>query len=615
LRLRCADGAYKWFTCSLANRIADPDVRGIVMRMHDIDAIRRSEEALRATESRISGILATADDAIVTSEEDGTVLQFNQAAERIFRLSAEQIIGHRYTDFLPQVGEYRLWANRSYEAARTGMPIEIRTMRADGEEFEARVSMSLTEVDGRIVRTAIVRDITNEKEAARALEQRGLYDELTGLASRKLLIDRIDEAVRRARRRGTLVGVLLLDLDRFKNLNDSLGHDRGDALLVEVAGRLRAGAGDTVARLGGDEFVVVCDEVRDIDEISDRASRIDEALRAPFVIDGEEVMFTASIGIAVWNGGNERADDLVRHADAAMYRAKDRGRGRIELFDEKMQTLVAARLDLESSLRRAIERDELVAYYQPIIAFTSGRPTHLEALVRWQRPDAQIVTPDQFIGIAEENGLIHAIGAWMLQRAALDCAQWQQLAPRVGVSVNVSPRQFDSPTIVETVADVLRTSGLAPELLALEITESVLLEDADEAVALLERLKELGVRIALDDFGTGYSSLTYLHRLPIDELKIDRSFVGVLEDETADLNLLQMMIQLGRAFDLNVVAEGIDTDRKLRRIQRLGCHLGQGFLFARPAPFEHVMQRFADTDVPRPSARWIIGDTGAVARP
>jgi diguanylate cyclase (GGDEF)-like protein/PAS domain S-box-containing protein len=617
LRLRHADGSYSWFKCTLANRVADPDVRGIVMRMHDIDAFRRSEEALRVTESRISGILATADDAIVTSEEDGTVLQFNKAAERIFRLSAEEIIGSRYTDFLPQAGEYRMWARKSYEAARTGVPIEIRTMRADGEEFEARVSMSMTEVDGRIVTTAIVRDITNEKEVARALEQRGLYDELTGLASRKLLIDRIDEAVRRARRRGTVVGVLLLDLDRFKNLNDSLGHDRGDALLVEVAARLRAGAGDgnTVARLSGDEFVVVCDEVRDIDEISDRASRVDEALRAPFVIDGEEVMFTASIGIAVWNGGNERADDLVRHADAAMYRAKDRGRGRIELFDEKMQTLVAARLDLESSLRRAIDRDELVAYYQPIVAFTSGRPTHLEALVRWQRPDSQLVAPDQFIGIAEETGLIHAIGAWMLQRAALDCAQWQQLAPGVGVSVNVSPRQFDSPTIVETVADVLRTSGLPPQLLALEITESVLVDDADEAVALLDQLKELGVRIALDDFGTGYSSLTYLHRLPIDELKIDRSFVGALEDESADLNLLQMMIQLGRAFDLNVVAEGIDTDRKLRRIQRLGCHLGQGFLFARPAPFDHVMQRFADSEVPRTTARWLPGEAGAVARP
>jgi EAL domain-containing protein (putative c-di-GMP-specific phosphodiesterase class I) len=276
-----------------------------------------------------------------------------------------------------------------------------------------------------------------------------------------------------------------------------------------------------------------------------------------------------------------------------MYRAKDRGRGRIELFDQRMQTLVAARLDLESSLRRAIERDELVAHYQPIVAFASGRPTHLEALVRWQRPGTELVPPDQFIGIAEETGLIHPIGEWMLQRAALDCARWQAIAPGVGVSVNVSPRQFDSPSVVEAVDAALRETGLAPELFGLEITESVLVEDADETIVLLEDLKRLGVRIALDDFGTGYSSLTYLHRLPIDELKIDRSFVAVLEDETSDLVLLQMMVQLGRAFDLKVVAEGIDTDRKLRRIQRLGCHFGQGYLFARPAPFEQVWNRFA----------------------
>jgi predicted signal transduction protein with EAL and GGDEF domain len=375
-------------------------------------------------------------------------------------------------------------------------------------------------------------------------------------------------------------------------------------LLVDVAERLWSGAGqgNTVARLGGDEFVVLCDEVHDIDEITDLAGRLDEALRAPFVLDADEVMLTASIGIAVWTGGDDPADELVRHADAAMYRAKDRGRGRIELFDERMQTLVSTRLDLESALRRAIDRDELVAYYQPIVAFASGRTAHMEALVRWKRPGEQLVPPDQFIAIAEETGLIHPIGEWMLRRAAHDCAEWQDVAPGVGVSVNVSPRQFDSHSVVDAVEGALRETGLAPELLGLEITESVLVDDADETIALLEELKSLGVRIALDDFGTGYSSLTYLHRLPIDELKIDRSFVAVLEEEGSDLVLLQIMVQLGRAFDLKVVAEGIDTDRKLRRIQQLGCHFGQGFLFARPAPFEQVMRRFRETSQPRPDA-------------
>ena len=604
LRLQQADGNFRWFQCTIANRIDDPEVRGLVMSMHDIDARRHSEDALRVSELRMRSIVETAADAIITTDDAGTILEFNRAAERIFRVSAADLIGSTYFDLLPQ-DDVNGWRVRSVrDSTQPDEPIEIVTSRADGEEFEARISVSSTTIDGRTLTTAIVRDVTKEKEAARALERRGLYDELTGLASRKLFIDRLDEALLRGTRRRTLVGVLLLDVDRFKHVNDSLGHDVGDALLVEVAERLRsaAGVGNTVARLGGDEFVVLCDEARDIDDITDHAGRVDEVLRAPFTLDGEELMLTASIGIAVWNGGDERADELVRHADSAMYRAKERGRGRIELFDERMQIFVSARLELESALRRAIDRDELVAHYQPIVAFASGRPTHLEALVRWHRPDVPLVPPDEFIGIAEETGLIHPIGEWMLQRAAQDCARWQAFAPGVGVSVNVSPRQFDSPNVVEVVARSLRESGLAPELLGLEITESVLVEDADETVALLDELKALGVRIALDDFGTGYSSLTYLHRLPIDELKIDRSFVAALEDENPDLVLLQMMVQLGRAFDLKVVAEGIDTDLKLRRIQRLGCHLGQGFLFARPAPYAQVVQRFRDTAAPSSGA-------------
>ncbi len=600
LRLLRANGDYRWFQCSVANRFDDPEIRGLVLSMHDIDARRRSEDALRMSELRMRSILETAADAIIASDDDGTILEFNQAAERIFGLSAAEVIGTPYVDLIPGSDETGMWVRKARGAVRTGVPMDIVTVRADGSEFEARIAVSRTTIDGRTITTAIVRDVSKEKETARALEQRGLYDELTGLANRKLLIDRLDESIRRAKRRRSVVGVLLLDLDRFKHVNDSLGHNVGDALLVEVAERLRAGSGDanSVARLGGDEFVVLCDEARDIDEISDRAGRLAASLRAPFVLGDEEVMLTASIGMAVWNGGTEHADELVRHADSAMYRAKDRGRDRIELFDERMQTFVSARLELESALRRAIDRDELVAHYQPIVAFASGRPTHLEALVRWKRPDVQLVPPDEFIGIAEETGLIHPIGEWMLQRSALDCARWQSVAPGVGVSVNVSPRQFDSPSIVEAVESVLQETKLSPELLGLEITESVLVDDAAETVTLLDQLKALGVRIALDDFGTGYSSLTYLQQLPIDELKIDRSFVAVLEDESSDLVLLQMMVQLGRAFDLKVVAEGIDTDRKLRRIQRLGCHFGQGYLFARPASFEQVMARFRETAAP-----------------
>ena len=278
---------------------------------------------------------------------------------------------------------------------------------------------------------------------------------------------------------------------------------------------------------------MLCDEARDIDDISDRAGRLDEVLRSPFVLGDDEVMLTASIGIAVWNGGDEHADELVRHADAAMYRAKDRGRGSHRALRRAHADVRRRRASTSS--RRCAARSTATSSSRTTSRSSRsrpGRPTHLEALVRWQRPDVQLVPPDEFIGIAEETGLIHPIGEWMLQRAAHDCARWQDVAPGVGVSVNVSPRQFDSPSVVEAVASALRETGLAPELLGLEITESVLVDDADETVVLLDELKALGVRIALDDFGTGYSSLTYLQQLPIDELKIDRSFVAVLEDES-----------------------------------------------------------------------------------
>jgi diguanylate cyclase (GGDEF)-like protein/PAS domain S-box-containing protein len=615
LRLRRADGGYHWFECSIVNRVDDPELGGILLAMHDIDARRRSEDALRRSELRMRSILESAADAIITMDEDGTILDFNRAAERMFKLVAADVVGTNYVDLLPATLEHAALARKYFGSTEFGVPMDLATTRSDGEEIETRISFSTTEIDGRSLITAILRDVTKENEAARALEQRGLYDELTGLATRKLLIDRLDEAIRRARRRGHVVGVLLLDLDRFKHVNDSLGHGAGDGILVEVAHRLTeaAGEGNTVARLSGDMFLVLCAEARSIDEISDRALALEMVLQAPFELDADELMLTASIGIAVWTGGDDRAEALIRNADAAMHRAKERGRGRIELFDEYMRTAVSARLDLESALRRAIERDELVAHYQPIVAFGSGRPTHFEALVRWKRPDVPLVPPDQFIGIAEETGLIHPIGEWMLQRAARDCARWQEFAPGVGVSVNVSPRQFDGPSVVAAVTTALRDSGLAPALLALEITESVLVDDADETVALLEELKALGVRVALDDFGTGYSSLTYLNRLPIDELKIDRSFVAVLEDETSDLVLLQTMIRLGRAFDLRVVAEGIDTDRKLRRIRRLGCHYGQGYLFARPAPFDQVMRGFLEASTTPTALQLPVGGAEAAS--
>ncbi len=604
LRVLHAEGSFRWFECTATNRLEDEDIRGIVLSLHDIDARRRSEDALRASESRTRSILETAGDAIISADEHGVIEVFNREAERIFGVAAESVIGSSFRKLLPPSALDRLRQEFSrgselgtYGREFTGEPIEMITARASGDEFPARISMATTRVNDRVLYTAIVRDITKQKVTERALEQMALYDELTGLPNRRLLLDRMNEAVVRARSREQVVGIMFLDLDRFKLVNDSLGHDVGDTLLMLVAYRLRTAVReeDTVARLGGDEFVVLCDGLDDIDALTDHALRIADALRTPFQVGDNDVFVTASIGISVWNGGAETALELLRYADTAMYRAKDHGRDRFEVFDERMQALVSARLDVESALRYALERNELCAFYQPIVALATGRPTHLEALARWNRPNRPVVNPNDFIHIAEDTGLIVPIGEWMLRQATADCAGWQEIAPGVGVSVNVSGRQFEAGDFTAIVGSALEDSGLAPSLLTLEITESVLLDDAERTLGALQDLRALGIRIALDDFGTGYSSLTYLHRLPIDELKIDQSFVRGLEARVTENTLLQMIVHLGRAFHLQVVAEGVDSELKLRVLQQLGCHFGQGFLFARPAPLGNVLSQFDST--------------------
>jgi diguanylate cyclase (GGDEF)-like protein len=427
--------------------------------------------------------------------------------------------------------------------------------------------------------------MTYQRAFEAQLEALALHDTLTGLPNRRRLIERIDEAINRTRRHHGLLAVLFLDLDRFKVVNDSLGHDAGDLLLTLAAARI-AGVireTDTLARLGGDEFVVLCEEVESVGEITDIAQRISRALDASFDIRGSEAFVTVSIGIAMWTGGPETPLDLLRNADTAMYRAKDGGRNRFEIFDEAMQAWAAARLDYESALRRAIERNELRVHYQPIVRLGDGAVLGAEALVRWDRGDLGLVAPGEFIALAEETGLIVPIGAWVLEQACRDCLDWQSVAPGVAVSVNLSPRQIATHDIVAVVSAIMSDVGIDPSLVRLEITESVVMEDAPRNLDTLHALRDLGVGLALDDFGTGYSSLTYLRRFPIDTLKIDQSFVRSL-GESSDTTIVHAIVDLAHALGLTVVAEGIDSDAKLAALQAIGCEIGQGFLFARPEP-------------------------------
>jgi diguanylate cyclase (GGDEF)-like protein len=422
--------------------------------------------------------------------------------------------------------------------------------------------------------------------------RQALNDPLTDLPNRTLLLNRLDHALARAARRGSAVSLLFVDLDRFKLVNDSLGHAAGDRLLIEVAERLKTclRRADSAARLGGDEFALLLEEAGDLNAAAHAAQRVIEVLSAPFNIFGREIFTSASIGIAV--GAGEDPDTMLRHADMAMYRAKSRGKSRYEVFEPDMHAEVVDRLALEAELRRAVELDELELHFQPIFFLDGSGIAAAEALVRWRHPVRGLLYPGSFISLAEESGLILKVGRWVLNEACRQAAAWQSMAPGVQVSVNLSGWQLEQPDVVQEVADALCGSGLTPRLLLLELTESLLMHDTEEMITKLAALRTLGTRLAIDDFGTGYSSLRYLQRFPIDALKIPKPFVDELCEGSPGV-LARAIIDLSRHLELRTVAEGIETEEQLGRLREFGCAFGQGFLLAKPMPVENLRELLA----------------------
>jgi diguanylate cyclase (GGDEF)-like protein len=412
------------------------------------------------------------------------------------------------------------------------------------------------------------------------LLRQALHDPLTSLANRTLFLDRLEHAVARAEREGLSHSVLFIDLDRFKDVNDNFGHATGDALLIEVGRRLRevTRETDTVARFGGDEFAVLIESVADQSAAARVAMAIIDRLRHVFVIEGEEIFITASIGIALTH---RRGEDPLRDADLAMYRAKSEGNDRYEFFAAGMRAEMLERLQLEVDLKQALDRGEFVLHYQPIVELSTGTINGVEALIRWQHPKRGLLLPDEFIPLAEETGVIFSIGRWVLREACRTASAWRPGDDAPYVTVNLAPIQLQQLDLVEEISAILVTTGLDPSRLMLEITESSLLDDS-RAIRTLRGLKELGVRLAVDDFGTGYSSLIYLRRFPLDALKIPKTFIEQLADGSDNAALTQAIIDLGRAFGLDVIAEGIERVEQLDRLRALGCTLGQGFLLARP---------------------------------
>jgi predicted signal transduction protein with EAL and GGDEF domain len=448
--------------------------------------------------------------------------------------------------------------------------------------------------------------VIERKRAEDRLVHDASHDPLTGLPNRALFRDRLEQAFAHARRGGTSFAVLFIDLDRFKVVNDSLGHQAGDSLIVEVARRLQQSlrredlvsrpasrgpesggmeSGSTLARLGGDEFTVLLTDIRDPSDAIRVGERLQEALRLPFALDGHEVYATASVGIAVSVSDYGSAEELLRDADLAMYRAKALGKARCELYDRTMHEAAMQRLTLETDLRRALQNNEFVVHYQPIVALDSREIAGFEALVRWEKPGCGLVPPGEFIQVAEDTGLIIFIGLWVLREACLTTKRWHREFPRekpLTISINVSARQFAQPELVAQIDQILRETGIDPRTVRLEITESVTMGDAQRAVGVLSELKALGIQLSIDDFGTGYSSLSYLQRFPLDVLKIDRSFVSEMGQSPESLQIISLIMNLARSLGMDVVAEGTEAEAQVSHLTQLGCDFGQGYLFSKP---------------------------------
>lgn len=560
-------------------------------------------DALRASERRYRAILEHTADGILTIDERGIVRSFNKAAEAIFGYSADEVIGRNVSKLMPeryraQHDGYVARMETSASHRNLGMRREVVGLRSDGEEFPLWLAVNKIPTRGALEYVGMVSDLTERKRIQAELQYTAHHDALTTLPNRAVLKDRLDQAIRLARREGNKVAVLMLDLDHFKRINDTLGHHVGDDLLISIALRLEASVRDvdTVVRMGGDEFVIVLPSVGGREDVVPVVEKLMRILSQPISVVGHEMIITPSIGVCLCpdDGQDERA--LLKHADTAMYQAKAAGRGNYQFFETHMLRTNQRRLETETALRRALDRGEFSLRFQPQINIHSGQLIGCEALVRWHHPQLGDVSPALFIPMAEEMGLIGSIGDWVLLKACQEAAEMQrELGQPLHVAVNISPQQFFRNDIVSSINRALAMSGFPASQLEVEITEGVLLENSRETVQLLHKIRALGVSLAVDDFGTGYSSLSYLTRFPIDKLKIDQSFVRDITTDASDAAVASAIIAMAHSLKLVVVAEGVETLEQYEFLSQRQCDIAQGFYFGRPVTqreFVASAQRF-----------------------
>lgn len=568
--------------------------------MSQDDAQRRQAgNALRSTEEWFEHLIQNSPDIITVVDADGTILYQSSSIERILGHKPEERIGKNALDSEVVHPEDRILKNNLFTKAirspGASVTAEVRLRHQDGSwRYMHETIRSLLE--DSYVNAVILNDhdITERKEAEEQLRYQALHDSLTELPNRTLLLDRLEYALDRAHQEDGLIAVLLIDLDDFKLANDSMGHAVGDALLVEVAKRLQGCVrpGDTFARLFGDEFIILLEAPVDLDEARQAAKRIQECLKGSFKLARREVFVRCSIGIALGRSPEDQPDEILRHADLAMYTAKAKGKDQLTVYDPAMDTRAQERMGLESNLRRGVELEEFELHYQPIVLLKTGAIVGVEALVRWRHPDRGLLLPTKFLPLAEETTLINSIELWVLKESCRQIKEWQEqypakLGPLFGLGVNLSVRGIQHPNLAQNIASVLRETELDPRCLTLEITERTALEDAEQTIGKLHELKELGVKLALDDFGTGYCSLVYLEHSLFDILKIDRLLIQRKKEVWKEcVAIISAMASMTHALGLEVIVEGVESEDQVAELKKMGCEMAQGFYFAKPLSSE-----------------------------
>ena len=553
------------------------------------------QQELKNSSERLEAILENAADAIIVIDDNGFMESFNRAAEKMFDYDSGAIIGRPMHILLPPKWRYVVpqALNRSLFSAAPQERFEAMGLRRDGSSFFIELSVSEFHLSGTRKLIGIIRDITERKQFETQILHQATHDALTGLPNRVLFHDILAHVMPRVQRTGKLLAVMFLDLDEFKNINDTLGHEYGDILLKEIAQRLTKTlrTDDMIARQGGDEFTIFLQDISAIEGIIQIAEKILAAAAEPLFVAGHEIHVTASIGITVFPIDDTNLESLLRNADTAMYRAKSLGKNNFQFYTAQMNTLIRERMEIENLLRHALARKEMLLHYQPQVNIKTGKIVAVEALLRWNHPTKGLVPPEKFIPVAEESGLIVSIGEWVLHTACKQNKAWRDAGlPHVRMAVNLSARQFRQPHLATVVAKAMASAELDPRSgsLELELTESMIMHDMAKTVTTLHELHDMGVRLSIDDFGTGYSSLSYLKKFPISTLKIDQSFIQDITTDSDAAAIASTVVMLANSLKLSVVAEGVETAAQLTSLRHMECDEAQGYYFSEPLPAEKM---------------------------